>query len=30
MLAASIFHQETYSVGAVKEYLDRRYPMRIA
>lgn len=30
VLAASIFHQETYSVGAVKEYLDRRYPMRIA
>ena len=29
VLAASIFHQETYSVGAVKEYLDRRYPMRI-
>lgn len=29
VLAASIFHQETYSVGAVKEYLDHRYPMRI-
>ncbi len=30
VLAASIFHQETYSVGAVKEYLDRRYPMRMS
>ena len=30
VLAASIFHQSTYSVGAVKEYLDRRYPIRIA
>ncbi|MXX75393.1 MAG: imidazole glycerol phosphate synthase subunit HisF [Holophagales bacterium] len=29
VLAASIFHQETYSVGAVKEYLGRRYPIRI-
>ncbi|MCY3928529.1 MAG: imidazole glycerol phosphate synthase subunit HisF [Acidobacteria bacterium] len=29
VLAASIFHQSTYSVGAVKEYLDRRYPIRI-
>lgn len=30
VLAASIFHQSTYSVGAVKEYLDRHYPIRIA
>ena len=30
VLAASIFHQSTYSVGTVKEYLDRRYPIRIA
>ncbi len=28
VLAASIFHQSTYSVGTVKEYLDRRYPIR--
>ncbi len=28
VLAASIFHQDTYSVGAVKEYLGRRYPIR--
>lgn len=29
VLAASIFHESTYSVGAVKEYLNRRYPIRI-
>ncbi len=29
VLAASIFHQETYSVGAVKEYLGQRYPIRV-
>ena len=28
VLAASIFHQSTYSVGAVKESLGRRYPIR--
>ena len=29
VLAASIFHQSTYSVGAVKEYLGRRFPIRM-
>ncbi len=29
VLAASIFHQETYTVGTVKEHLARRYPMRM-
>ena len=29
VLAASIFHQSTYSVGAVKEHLGRRYPIRM-
>jgi len=30
VLAASIFHQSTYTVGAVKEYLARHYPIRVA
>ncbi len=29
VLAASIFHQSTYSIGAVKEFLGRRYPIRV-
>lgn len=30
VLAASIFHQSTYSVGAVKDYLGRSYPIRMS